>query len=219
MTPTGHTRFIASDEETRERWRDGLTIPTMLGFARIALTPVIAWCLVQGRIELAFYLYVFAALTDAFDGMLARRFHWESRLGSYVDAFADKILINTAFLVLAFASQVPVPVPVWLAVPVLARDLVVLSGGVALHVTVRRMKMAPTIAGKLTIILQMTTTAMLMFENYMAARHSGTFVAALLPVAIWATLILTMISGVEYVAKGIAVYRHGERRAKKRRGD
>lgn len=215
MTPTRHTRFIASDTEPRERLRDGLTIPTMLGFARILGTPFIAWCLVRGEIAIGFYLYAAAALTDAFDGALARRFHWESRLGGYVDAFADKILINTTFLVLAFATQPPVPVPVWLALPVLARDLIVFGGGVALHATVRRMKMAPTLAGKLTVIFQMTTTALLMFENYMTARHTGTFVAGLLPVAIWATLIVTLVSGAEYVVTGWAVYRHGERRKKR----
>ncbi|GAB4312536.1 MAG: hypothetical protein Kow0059_03150 [Candidatus Sumerlaeia bacterium] len=203
MNETLQVRNPAPPDRGRRKKPQGkLTLPTLLGFARMGLTPFIAISLMSGEGTMGFYLYVVAALTDAFDGLLARWFNWQSRLGSYVDPLADKVLINTTFLVLALAPAAPVRVPLWLALPVLLRDLIVIGGIAALLFKIGGFTISPSRLGKLAIIAQMTVTALLMFESYVRARDGETLLEPALIPACAVTLVLTLLSGWQYVRRG-----------------
>jgi cardiolipin synthase len=99
------------------------TIPNVLSLVRLASVPVFVWLFVNDRENAAVVLYALGALTDFFDGVIARRFDQVSELGKLLDPLADRILI----LALAVALVAREVLPLWLAVAVVGRDLLILS--------------------------------------------------------------------------------------------
>lgn len=100
------------------RWADGLT------FSRVLLTPLIAWLWLARPLAwhwIGLWLFVAAGLTDAADGRIARHLKQTSRFGSYVDPFADKLLVLGSATVLVFDHRLQV----WWFLVVLARELAV----------------------------------------------------------------------------------------------
>jgi cardiolipin synthase (CMP-forming) len=100
-----------------------LTIPNILSLARLATVPVFVWLFVTDRTNAAVTLYAIAAWTDFFDGYLARRFNSVSELGKLLDPLADRVFI-VALAVALVARDV---LPLWLALTIIARDVVILS--------------------------------------------------------------------------------------------
>ena len=113
------------------------TLPNLLSFFRIAIIPVLVYLLsftdpVSGL--LAAFLFFLAALTDFFDGYLARRFRTVSNLGKILDPLADKLLIVTTLIMLAGMDHPgEADVPPWLVVVIVARETAVtILRGIAL---------------------------------------------------------------------------------------
>ena len=104
---------------TRRLW----TIPNVLSLLRLASVPVFVWLFVSDRENAAVILYAAGAWTDFFDGLIARRFNQVSELGKLLDPLADRILI----LALAIALVAREVLPLWLALTVVGRDLLILS--------------------------------------------------------------------------------------------
>jgi cardiolipin synthase (CMP-forming) len=100
-----------------------LTIPNVLSLARIATVPVFVWLFVNDHTNAAVTLYAIAAWTDFFDGYLARRLDSVSELGKLLDPLADRVFI----VALAVALVGRDVLPLWLAITVIARDVVILS--------------------------------------------------------------------------------------------
>ncbi|MDQ3962700.1 MAG: CDP-alcohol phosphatidyltransferase family protein [Actinomycetota bacterium] len=98
------------------------TIPNVLSFARLATVPVFVWLFVTDRKDAAVVLYALAAWTDFFDGYIARRTDSVTELGRLLDPLADRIFIAA----LAIALVVTDVLAVWLAVAIVARDVLVL---------------------------------------------------------------------------------------------
>lgn len=101
-----------------------MSIPNLITIARVMLVPIVFWLLLDGRNTLAFLVFVFAGISDAIDGFLAKRFHWETELGAYLDPLADKLLIVSIFLALGFRGELPS----WLVIAVVSRDLLIVAG-------------------------------------------------------------------------------------------
>lgn len=100
-----------------------LTVPNVISLGRLASVPLFVWLFVSGRENLAVALYAVGALTDFFDGYIARRTNSVSELGKLLDPLADRIFI-VALAVALVARQV---LPLWLAVAIIARDLLLVS--------------------------------------------------------------------------------------------
>ncbi len=102
------------------------TLPNFLTLLRLILIPVILFFIVYESIENIFFalvLYSISALTDYFDGKLARRLNQKSDFGEYFDPLADKILIWSVFTVLSFKTGLFIPF--WLILFLYARDFYV----------------------------------------------------------------------------------------------
>lgn len=101
-------------------------IPNALTIARIVLTPVLLLMLLSetllGHVG-ALVLFILAAISDYYDGKIARRYEVRSRLGQFLDPLADKILVLGTFAVLSF--MLPEIVPWWAVVLIALRDLAV----------------------------------------------------------------------------------------------
>lgn len=106
--------------KTREFW----TIPNLLTYFRIFLIPFIVWLVFVNSWEsltLAFVLYGLSALSDTFDGILARKLNQSTEWGAYIDPLADKLLVWAMYGV--FCTIPLLHIPWYLVLPIVLRDL------------------------------------------------------------------------------------------------
>ncbi|MFA5306146.1 MAG: CDP-diacylglycerol--glycerol-3-phosphate 3-phosphatidyltransferase [Candidatus Babeliales bacterium] len=75
-----------------------VSLPTLLSLVRMALAPFFMYFFLQGSYLVAVLIFTVAALSDAFDGYIARKYDMTSQLGAFIDPLADKVLIATALL-------------------------------------------------------------------------------------------------------------------------
>ncbi|MFO7639246.1 MAG: CDP-alcohol phosphatidyltransferase family protein [bacterium] len=101
-----------------------VTLPNLLSLSRLFLLPLILYLLARERDLLALGLMVVAWLTDALDGWLARRLHQVSDLGRVLDHLVDKIWIGSVLVLLVVTRGLPG----YIAVAVIGRDLLILTG-------------------------------------------------------------------------------------------
>src|SRR5258708_17673649 len=82
-------------------------IPNVISAIRILLVAPIAVALADRQLVTTILLFGIAALSDAADGFLAKRYGWQSELGAVLDPAADKLLLVTVFITLAYMTLVP----------------------------------------------------------------------------------------------------------------
>lgn len=111
----------------------------------------------------AILLFTIAALTDALDGFIARHFNQSSRLGTFLDPVADKILMLSVILTLSFTSWGK-DLPIWYAALIIARDLIEISGALVIGYIAKDIKVIPHWSGKLAMFLQITVIAWVFFS-------------------------------------------------------
>jgi cardiolipin synthase len=126
------------------------TLPNLLTVARLVLTPFVAWRLFEHDVENAFWLFAIAAITDLFDGLLARLLNQRSVLGAWLDPIADKVMLLTTLSMLAFTDLLPA----WLWLLVVVRDVVILAGAEAYRRLTGRLDVRPSLSGKLATALE-----------------------------------------------------------------
>lgn len=123
---------------------------------RLALIPVFVTLLLiyrpdaglEGVRIAAFIVFVTAAVSDGVDGYVARHYNQRTRLGAVLDPTADKLLTNISFVFLAALTSFDTPVPMWLPVVVLARDITITTGSFMLNKYMGPLKVRPRILGK-----------------------------------------------------------------------
>jgi cardiolipin synthase (CMP-forming) len=99
-------------------------IPNVISAIRILLVAPIAVALADRQLVATILLFGVAALSDAADGFLAKRYGWQSELGAVLDPAADKLLLVTVFITLAYLKLVPL----WLMSVAVARDVIIVVG-------------------------------------------------------------------------------------------
>jgi cardiolipin synthase len=99
-----------------------LTIPNVITVVRLLCLPLFLWLLFheENRVAAAWLLGALGA-TDFLDGYIARHFHQTSKLGKVLDPVADRVLLFTAIIAILYDGTVPV----WFALAVLIRELLV----------------------------------------------------------------------------------------------
>src|SRR3954449_8918964 len=99
-----------------------LTVPNLLTLLRLFLVPCFLVASFNDRFTVAFVIFVTAAVTDIFDGMIARRFNQRSRLGAVLDPAADKTMMVCGYVYYTFGFVPRLPLPGWLTFTVFIRD-------------------------------------------------------------------------------------------------
>jgi cardiolipin synthase len=126
-------------------------IPNAITVFRILLVAPVVVLMAQQRFGFALALFVTAGVSDAVDGFLAKTFHWQSRLGSYLDPLADKLLLVCSYVMLGWLGFMPA----WLVVLVVLRDVVIFSGALAYYFLLRPFEGQPLLISKLNTFLQL----------------------------------------------------------------
>ncbi|MEW5893660.1 MAG: CDP-alcohol phosphatidyltransferase family protein [Pseudomonadota bacterium] len=166
------------------------TLPNLITIARILLVPFIVWSLFERDFVSAFWLFAAAALSDLFDGSLARLLDQRSEFGAWLDPIADKLVLLSTLVLLAWDGLLPV----WFAVLVLVRDGVVLAGAAAYRRLTGGLKVAPSWLGKSAVFLEFVLVSAVLAET---ALQLG--LADWLPGLFWLTAALAAGSGLHYV--------------------
>ncbi len=145
------------------------TLPNLLSLFRILIIPVLVYLLTySGWLSalLAAFLFILAAVTDYFDGYLARRNKSISDVGKILDPLADKLMVASALIMLAAMDRPYEPsVPAWLVVVIIARETAVtVLRGIALT---EGIVMEAETQGKYKFILEaFAVTALILHYNY-----------------------------------------------------
>ena len=105
-----------------------LTIPNVISFVRLLTIPLFLWLVWRGEDVAGLIVLVLAVSSDFVDGALARRLNQVSRLGQFLDPFADRLFIAAAVVALAIREVIPL----WLVIAVMLRDALLGLGALVL---------------------------------------------------------------------------------------
>jgi cardiolipin synthase len=175
-----------------------LTLPNFLTLLRIIAVPVFLILVSDRRYGAAVALFLAAGITDTVDGVLARLTNSYSELGASLDPLADKLLLVSSFVSLAWLNAIPV----WLMILVLTRDVVILAGYLAIYFVSTPIAVHPTAVGKLNTFMEMTTIGFVLI----GLARPDIPIAAVNLVTWYITGATTTISGVHYVYSGLLWY-------------
>ena len=182
-----------------------IKIPNYLTIGRIIIVPIFVFSFYlpgfYGDI-IPFALFVVASFTDFLDGLLARMFKEESKLGELLDPIADKIIVATALILLVTNGTIK-NYEVVAAIIILTREILV--SGLREFLAKEKIKLPVSNLAKLKTFLQMFSISILLtgdtgnkivnFQDY----NSQTIGIILL----WLSAFLTLYTGYEYLRKGI----------------
>lgn len=172
-----------------------MNLPNGLTIFRILLIPVFIILLVYQKYTMALIVFGVAGLTDALDGLIARIWDQRTRLGTYLDPLADKLLLTSSFVTFA-AIQV---VPVWSTIVVASRDVILMLGTTILYVVIGRMEVQPSWLGKGTTVIQLIY--ILAVQISLVADRDPEDLFPLLVVVI----VATVVSGLHYIYRGVRI--------------
>jgi len=169
-----------------------VNVPNSLTVLRILLVPVFVGFLFREHYDYALAALLVAALTDGLDGTIARASNQQTKVGKYLDPLADKLLLTSGFITLAWLHLVPA----WIAVLVVGRDLVLMAATLVARVTAARIDITPTLLGKGTTLLQLSY---LFLALLLIARHMD---PGLIQPLLYLTAGVTLLSGLHYLYRG-----------------
>ncbi len=150
----------------------------------------------------AITLFISAAASDGIDGYIARKYNQMSKLGVILDPIADKGLLLAGIITLSMSNW-HYEFPVWFPVLVISRDVVILSGTLALHFLLGSVKVNPSWLGKTATVAQMVAIGFVMLQwNAWSHTFSG-WKMTFLDIPVIIAGFFTLVSGLGYVRLGI----------------
>ena len=189
------SRFSGS---TVEQYRTNiLTLANQLTILRIVFVPVLIILLVYNLLDWALLTFLAAGATDGLDGVIARRFGQKTSVGAILDPIADKLLLSSSIVVLSLPQMgFTNPIPLWLMLMVLFRDVFILLGSLAFILTYGFRVFPPTLYGKANTAFQLLTLVAVLFYNWMGVQEPALYFLFIV------TGLLTLVSGIQYLAIG-----------------
>lgn len=181
-----------------------LTLPNLITLLRIGAIPLFLSLLADERYSEALLVFVLAGVTDSIDGAVARWTNSRSVFGAYIDPLADKLLLASSFLILAFLGFIPR----WLAILIISRDVITLCGFAVLYrITGHWIAVRPTLMGKASTFLQLLTVTLTLVVLHNPAWE----IPYMKPTAVALTAGTVTISGLQYLARALLwLNEHGE---------
>ncbi|MEE9442742.1 MAG: CDP-diacylglycerol--glycerol-3-phosphate 3-phosphatidyltransferase [candidate division Zixibacteria bacterium] len=185
-----------------------MNTPNKLTLARIVLSPVFMVFFLMENVYcrvLSMVIFIVAALTDVWDGHLARKYNITTGFGKFMDPLADKILTSTAFVSFLALGYVKA----WMIMLIIIREFIIT--GLRSLAAYRGMIISPTMSAKFKTVLQMTTiVTILLYINLKtvmeSAGYSGGFFDSPLVIQVFdwmmlSTTVVTVLTGIDYLIK------------------
>ena len=157
-----------------------MNLPNKITIFRILLIPLFVELAIKHRSSLqlntlyqygAISVFCLAAVSDALDGLIARLSKQKTVLGTYLDPIADKLLLDTAIILLSIPSARAAGFPLWFVILVLSRDFILVGGAVLIHMINGALTVKPSFTGKGATLLQMLSVVSVLSEFSPWARY------------------------------------------------
>lgn len=175
-----------------------MNLPNKLTVFRMIAVPFFIAAYMLGYYPAALVIFCVASLTDALDGKIARKRGLVTNFGKIMDPLADKILVYSA-LCLFIESDL---IKAWMLIIILAREFIV--AGMRTVAASEGTVLAAGMSGKIKTVLQMVAVIMYLFGLSVPSISDKVILAA--NVVFWASLVMTVYSGAEYVWKNRSVF-------------
>ena len=169
-----------------------MSLPNLISIGRLCSAPVIVWLIVTGQLNLAFWVFLLASVSDGVDGYVAKRFNRTTVLGGYLDPIADKTLLVSVYITLGQASYLDL----WLVILVVFRDLLIVGGALLFRLLSNSLTMQPLLISKVNTVAQIVLAAIML-----AQLGLGLPVEALATIAVYVVAASTLLSGASYITQ------------------
>ena len=175
-----------------------MNLPNKLTVGRMIAVPFFIAAYLAGYYPAALILFVLASITDALDGKIARKQGLVTNFGKIMDPLADKILVYSALCLFIESGLIKA----WMLILILAREFIV--AGMRTVAASEGRVLAAGMSGKIKTVLQMV--AVIGYLLGLAVPKYGTQITMAANVLFWASLVMTVYSGAEYVIKNRDVF-------------
>ncbi len=183
-----------------------VNLANILTFSRLFLTPVFVYLYIAEAWMWAFIVFCFAAFTDLIDGTVARMYGQQSKLGGLIDPLADKLLMQSCFVLLLIGGFIPP----WFFAIALMRDLMIVSGIFYLENKRVELPYRAIWPSKLATLMQMMTASLGLLRVWL---HAGQALYSPLETAQYLFMglaaLFIVVSGYQYVRMGLELLRQG----------
>lgn len=167
-------------------------LPNLLTLTRILLLPFFAVALIYGEYGYGLLVYALAAVSDVFDGLIARTTGQITYFGSILDPVADKFFLITSFILMTVYGLIPK----WFTIVVISKDLIVITGCFILYFVTHTLKIEPSVIGKISSACQFFLVGLVLVSLNTAAGFN-------IPDALFIVVaLITAAAGLDYVYKG-----------------
>ena len=168
-----------------------INIVNIISFLRLFSVPIILLMILEDKLEIAFWIFLFASVTDIFDGFLARKLKLVTEFGQILDPVSDKILIFSVLITLSYKNIIELPI----VVIIVLRDFIIILGAVLSILLKKKINYSPLKIGKITFFFQTIFVGMLLcnnafFDFEILIKYFGLFI-----------IYLTLISGILYLIR------------------
>ena len=178
-----------------------MNLPNKLTVGRVIAVPFFIAAYMLGYYPAALVLFIGASLTDLLDGKIARARGLVTNFGKIMDPLADKILVYSAFCLMVGDGTIPG----WMLIVILAREFTI--AGMRTVAASAGLVIAAGMSGKIKTVLQMIAVPLLMLSLALKETAYYDIVWKLALIFLWASLIMTVYSGIEYVIKNKECFR------------
>ena len=170
------------------------TIANQLTLLRLLLIPVFVLLVVYGYAGAALLVFLVAGLTDALDGLIARKSNQRTTLGAWLDPAADKLLLLAAFVVLTLPNIGLVNrLPIWLTITAISRDVGIVLTVAIVNLAIGPRTFKPSALGKFATAFFIVTCVVVLYFNYLG------YPSPVVDLFIWSALVITVVSALDYV--------------------
>ena len=173
-----------------------LTFANQLTLLRMLLIPAFVIMVLYERLGWALVTFLTAGVTDALDGVIARRAGQKTTLGAWLDPMADKLLLVSAFVVLTLpGTGLTHRIPLWLTVVIISRDVAIVLTVAIVNLAIGRRTFVPSLLGKTATAIYIATCLVFLIANYLQLDPP------LVQAFVYLALAITIISALHYLAR------------------
>lgn len=171
-------------------------LPNLLTISRVLAIPAIILSFyIESKYAnlITISIFIFACITDFFDGYLARAWKVQSKFGRLFDPIADKLVVVSTIIMLVYKQKIN-DFTILPSIIIVCREILV--SGLREFLIATNVSLPVSKAGKIKTFLQMVAVVALIIDNYEVAQHIG-------EICLWIAAVITMWSGYNYVVVGI----------------